>query len=376
MPDLPTFSDLFDVFAEEIQARGETKPVGQRFSPSEIYTPGSDINLIGAGAAAMAEDVIRTLGEELLALTLDGAENEELDRWGGDRYSTTVPRKAATPAVGTVQFTRPTTAAGAVVQPSGSIVRTSGGVRVETLAAASFGAGSLGPVNVPARAVEAGTAGNVDENTITAFVSAKTDPALLVTNPDVFAGGDDTETDERFKARLRAFFAAARRGVLAAIEFGALTVPGLRQAAAVELVSLPLGVPNGLVRIYVADAQGRANADLVALVETALLDFRGAGIVADVLAAVPYYQAIELDLDFATGVDTVAAFDAVAATIVARVNALAPGATLLRSRIVTAAESITGVIVPDGAVVVPAGDVVPTANQVIRTRRDLVTSVV
>ena len=44
------------------------------------------------------------------------------------------------------------------------------------------------------------------------------------------------------------------------------------------------------------------------------------------------------------------------------------------TRITTAARSVPGVIVSDGAVVVPAGDVVPSTGQVIRTRLDLITA--
>jgi hypothetical protein len=46
-------------------------------------------------------------------------------------------------------------------------------------------------------------------------------------------GALDVEDDDTFRARVRTFWTTARRGILAAIEFGALTVPGF--------VSLPVG---------------------------------------------------------------------------------------------------------------------------------------
>jgi uncharacterized phage protein gp47/JayE len=373
MPDLPTRAQLADVFADELLTRAELRPVGDRITPEQVYTPGSDINLIMAGSAAMGEEIVRTAGRATADLTLDGAEGEALDRWVADRYSPTLVRKSAAPAQVTLSITRTSIAAGAVPYSSGSVVQTDGGVRFELLADAPLGASSLGPVTVAAEAVEAGTSGNVAANTITSFITQPPDSTMLVTNPDVAAGGAATETDESLKSRARLFYQQARRGTLAAIEFGALTVPGVAQATAEEQLN-SLGVPNGLVFLYISDANGQSNALLEAAVADALLEYRGGGIVVDVFGAVPVLQSIVLSLSYTAGTDTAAAFNSVRAAVVAAVNALAPGDTLYRSIIIEAAKSITGVIVSDTAVTVPTGDVVPTSGQVIRTSKDIVTT--
>ena len=374
MPDLPTRPELFDVFANELLTRAEAQPYAQRLSAEQIYTEGSDINLIGAGASVMAEEVMRQLGSEINDLTLDGASGEALDRWVSDRYSTEIVRKTASPSVGVLQFSRSSVAAGAVTFLAGSVVRNSGGTRFKTLADVAFGPADLGPFTANAQAVEAGTSGNVPANTITSFVTAPTDATIMVTNPAIFAGGSATETDEVFRARARLFWQQARRGTLGAIEFGALTVPGVAQATAEEQLST-LGVPNGFVNLYIADSNGQSNTSLNELVEIALLEYRAGGIVPSIVGSVPTYVAINLSLSYSSGVDSAAAFASVRSTVVARVNALAPGETLRTSLLVEAARSIDGVIVSDSAIVLPAGDVVPEAGELLRTRADLVLAV-
>jgi uncharacterized phage protein gp47/JayE len=321
----------------------------------------------------MAEEVVRQNAAGLNDLTLDGAQGEALDRIVQDHFGPNVVRKGAIPAWVTLQFTRTSIALGAVTYAAGSIVRTPGGVRFETQAAAAFGAASLGPVSVAGRAVEAGTSGNVGKGTVTQFVTVRPDPTMLVTNPDVGAGGDATESDGAFRAQARAFWTAARRGVKAAIEFGALTVPGVRQAAAEELLSEPLGVPTGYINLYVADANGQSNSVLNAQVASALEEYRAAGIVVTIYGGTPVYESVELSLSYSAGTDTAAAWAAVRSAVVAAVNALGPSETLRVSTIIAAAKTVPGVIVSDSAVVVPAGDVVPAAGQIIRTRSDLVT---
>jgi len=373
MSDLPTRAQSFETFAQDLLIRAEARPVGNRITAEQVRTPGSDINLIGGGVSAMAEEVVRALATSVSDLTLDGARGLALVRYVADRYGSYVTKKTASPARATLQFTRTSAAAGAVTQSSGDVVRTGGGVRFRLLADAAFGAASLGPVSVNAEAVEAGTSGNVADGTIVSFVTARADTTMLVTNPEVAAGGDFTESDESFRERARAFWAAARRGVLPAIEFGALTVPGVRQAFAEEQRN-SAGNLNGFVFLYISDANGQSNTALNNEVLSALLEYRAGGIIVDVFGAVPTFQAIQYLLSYSTGTDSAAAFDAVRAATVAQVNQIGPGVTLERSLLFSVARSVSGVIVGDDAVVVPAGDIVPTAGQIIKTRTDLVTS--
>lgn len=373
MPDLPTRADLFQTGADEVLLRSEARPVGQRLSAEEVFTEGSDINIVIASASGMAEEITRQLAARTAALLLDGARDEDLDRLVGDRFSPTIVRKEASPAVATLTFTRSAGPLLALSLPTGTRFRTINGVEFELTAPASLAAGSTGPVSATARARQAGLAGNVAALAINQFVQQPQDPALQVTNIEPATGGDERETDARLRARARDFFRTARRGTLAAIEFGALTVPGVRQATALEELDA-LGIQTGRVFLYVADALGQANAALIAQVRAALFEFRAAGVFVDLSSAVPTFVPIVYQLRFAAGVDTTAAFVSVANATLAAVNALAPNATLQVSLLFAIARSIPGVIVDDDAVVAPVGDLVPSPGQIIRTRLDLITA--
>jgi len=373
MPDLPTRIDLFNIGADEILNRSAVRPPGQRLDPAQVFTAGSDINIITASASAMAEEVLRQATLRVKALYLDGADDIQLDRLVADRYSTSIVRKDAVPAAGTVVVSRVAGAFPAVTLPVGTKFKTDSGVAFISMATASIALGSTGPVTIIIQAVQAGLSGNVASGTITQFFTPPSDPNLLVANLEPAAGGDERETDASLRERARSFFLAARRGTLAAITFGALTVAGVRQATAIE-ERTPLGDPTGRVYLYVADAQGNGNSILVAAVLAALVEYRAAGIIVDVSGAIPLFVSIVYNLRFLAGIDTTAAFAQIQTATIAAVNALAPGQTLTVSLLFATARSVPGVIVLDDAIVAPVGDLVPVGPQVIRTRADLVSS--
>lgn len=374
MPDLPTRADYFRIGADEVLIRSAARPPGQRLTSEQVFTEGSDINIVIASASALAEEITRQLAVRLAALFLDGATGEDLDRLVADRFSPTIVRKSATPALATVEFSRISGALPAVSIPAGTRLRSASGIEFETTVAVALAAASTGPVSASAQCRQAGIAGNVAAGAINQIVSTLTDPSVIVVNPAVAAGGDETESDARLRARARDFFRTARRGTLAAIEFGALTVPGVRQATAIEEVD-SLGNPTGRVSLYVADALGQANAALVLAVRAALLEYRSAGVIVDISSATPLFVPITFNLRFSAGTDTTAAFAQVQAATISAVGALAPSQTLPVSLLFSVARSVPGVIVLDDAIVAPVGDLVPAPGQVIRTRLDLVTAV-
>lgn len=375
MPDLPSRTDFFNTFADEVLSRARSRSTGKQITASEIFTPGSDVNLIGAGGSAMAEEVARHLARETRALTLEGSQGDEVDRWVYDRYGEKVPRKTASNARVTVTLARPTGAFGGFTFPALKRVTTPGGVQFEIQSDAVFTGASVGPVSVVAKAVNAGTAGNVAANQITRFVDQPADPTTTITNVEPAAGGDATETDAAYKARARSYLLSLAKGTLPALEYGAKTVPGIRQATAIEELD-NLGVLTGRTYLYIADANGQANVALIAEVVSALREYRAGGLPVIVVGGTPVFQTITYHLSFLTGIDTVLAFDQVRQATVARVNLQAPQEPLRRSMLFEIARSVPGVVVPDDGVTVPAGDVVPLVGtgQVIRTSPELVTN--
>lgn len=373
MPDLPTRATYFKIGADEILRRSDLRPVGTRITPEVIYEDGSDANILVASSSAMADEATRQLSQRISALFLDGAFDEELDRLVADRFSPTIVRKAASPAIGVVQFTRSAGTFPAASIPIGSKVRTASGVEFTLLTSAVLPLGSTGPVSANVQAVNAGVAGNVSIMSVVQFVDQPSDNSIQVNNAEPMSGGAEKETDASLRSRARDFFRTARRGTLAAIEFGALAVPGVVQATAVEEVD-SLNIPTGKVVLYIADSLGQANAALVAAVVTSLVEYRAAGVQVTTIGATPTYVSIVLNLSFRAGVDSTIAFSLVRAAVVAAVNNLSPNDTLRVSLLFATIRSVDGVIVNDDAIVAPVGDLVPAAGQVIRTTESLVTA--
>jgi len=373
--DFPTRAELFEIAADDVLERAQAREPGRRISPEEVYTEGSDVNILLSASSAMADEVVRQLVASFAALFLATAEEADLDRLVFDRYSAEVVRRGATAAIVPVVFRRTGGALAALPIPVGTTVGTGDGVTFRTVTLAAFGVGEAGPVTVFAQCTSAGIQGNVAVGTVTELVDALGDPNVVITNEEPGAGGDDTESDASLRDRARRFLPSARRGTVEAIRFGALTVEGVRQATVVEDVDTD-GNPTGRVTCYIADANGQANAALVDAVRTRLVEYRAAGVVVDVYGGTPTLVPIVLRLRFAAGFDSTLVFDSVRRAIVAAVNVLPPGETLTRSLIIAKARSVPGAIVLDDAVVAPVGDVVPVGGEVLRTAVELVTPAV
>lgn len=376
MPDLPTRTELFNVFADAVLVRARARSTGKQITAGEIFTPGSDVNLYGVGVSAVAEEVARANALGLRDLTY-GARGDALDRVVAERTNNRLPRKQAAAARAVVTLARPTGTFGAFTYPAGAIVATTGGVRFATTSAGVFAGASVGPVTVYAKAVNAGTGGNVAAGAITQKLTPSDDPTMTVTNLVAAAGGDASETDAAYVARAIAYPASLVRGTLPALETGALTVGGVRGASAVEETDPLSGALTGRTLLYIADANGQANAALIAEVVTRLREYRVGGLPVSVIGGVPFYQPIQFHLGFLSGVDTLTAFDQVRAITVARVNQGVPNGTLYRSLLFECARSVPGVVVGADAITVPAGDIVPApgSGQTIKTSTDLVTNV-
>jgi uncharacterized phage protein gp47/JayE len=340
-----------------------------KLDPSAIdRKPGSTLNVLFAGAAAMTEEVERRAMAKFAALTLAGANGPELDALAAERTYGLVTRFGASPSVVPVRLSR----AAVGLLPTGTVpagtLLSAGAVQFALDADETFLLGQLGPLETTATATSAGAVTSVQAGAIAAFADASKlfDPRLAVTNPEPSAGGADAEEDDPLRARIRAFPNAVRRGTLAAIEFGALLVPGVTKAVAVEVLDLS-GLQTGLVLLYVADANGQANAALVNKVRLALREWRAGGIAVRVAGAVPTFIDVALAIGFLDGYATPGVQSQARAAVVDAVNRLAPNEPLLRSTIVAALRTIPGVVVFDSSIVKPIGDLFPTPGQVFRT---------
>lgn len=376
--DLPTRLDLYALGRDYILGANE------KISSSTIDTDGSNANIVVGSTSVMAKTIVDQLAYEVSQMFLDTVEAERLDRWALDRYQAV--RKGASSAVGTVRFYRAAYTAGAGSIPIGTKVRSLTGVDFVTTSVAVFGSTSV-ESSCFVRAVQAGKSSQVSAQLIRTIpgASALFDPTIQVTNDVDTAGGENAEDDDTFKERLRSFWRTARRGVLAALEYGAKTVPGVVSAQAIELMSpTTLAVagiseswklPARLVQLHIADSSGVASEALAQLVRVALEDYRACGIGVLVRTSIPVLVPITLALTFKTNVDTVSLSDAIVAAIVEYVNSLPVNGTLYRSALFSVLQRYTdvGLLVNSTTITAPTGDIVPSTGSTLRTTRSNIT---
>ena len=182
------------------------------------------------------------------------AEGEYLDLHAQLR---SLERKEATRAVGTLRFTAGEVSENDRAIPLGTVCMTAGLVRFETTQAAVLSAGAT-QVDVPAQAVQPGSAGNVSADTVVSMAVA---PVGIQScgNPSPFLGGSDGESDQELRVRVLDTFQRLPNGANAAFyEQGALSFD---EVAAASVLPRSRGV--GTVDVVVATGSGQPGEELL-----------------------------------------------------------------------------------------------------------------
>jgi len=361
MADLPSRLDLFAIGRDYVVQRAN------KIDPRQIDILGSDVNIFVGAVAQIAYALVLQLAQKINSLLLDGAQNEDLDRYARDRYN--LIRKGASAAVATIRIYRISTAAGAGTVPAGTLLTALTGSQYVTTTDISFAALDVEATG-EARAVQAGKAYQVGANGIRQFsdISVIFDQSLQVNNDEPSAGGEDAETDEDFRERIRGFWNAARRGTLGAIEYGATLVPGVASASAVEALT-PGNQPARVVNLYVADSSGVSSKALASTVRISLDEYRAAGIAVITSTSTPQIIFVSLKLSFKATVDTNTLTGAIVAGIVEFINSLAVNEPLLKADLYSVLARFTqdGLIVTEDTLVSPTGDIYPDTGKTLRT---------
>jgi len=368
-------------------ARDEALARNGQLSRDAVERDGTDANILLASGSAAADEVVAQLLLVERGLFLDSAEGDALDRLVFDRYG--LLRNPAAPAFGTVQFTTTALNPAPFNIPVGTILQAVNGTQYTVTVAAIFPAAVVGPVFVSVRSVLAGGDQQAKVGTITSIISAlvgsPTD--LVVNNSLATAGASDAEDDPHLRARARSFFTTVRRGTKAAIEQGALAVPGVITATAFEVLD-SLGNPNRLVQLVIADqftatlasfsptpgSYAAQSSALAAQVFAALDEVRAFGIYVDVRVAQVVILPIVLHLTFQAGADASTVTSQAKAVTVNYTNSLAPGITFVATDLSNLLRAIPGLIITGNEVASPNGNVVPLTLQVIRTSLEIVTA--
>lgn len=367
--DFPRAQDLFRTFRDEVVSRAD------RLTLNAVDRDGTDANIMGYGAAMIGEEVIGQLASVEEGRWLDSAFGVKLDRLAWDRYQ--LLRKPAAPAFVNLAFSTATAAPAAFSIPPNTKVRSADGREFLTTVAVTYPAGSVGPVYVTARSALSGIDQNVKSETLKSLTSAIVGaPAgLTVTNPKSAAGGANAESDDQFKARIRRFWVSARRGTKGALEAGALAVPGVTSALAIEGLTGP-GYPNRQTSLVISDdftdalvlagvstptydARSQAFAKVVF---NALDEYRVFGMSVSVMVAAVRLVSVALRLHFQAGVadpDTLALY--ARSLIVQHINELAPGEVFDPADALDILRTVPGLTVMGDEIASPAGTINPSS---------------
>lgn len=349
-----SFDDLMALGKAELQLR----------RPDLDASEGDITDLILAAAAAMGDKNEGTAARLFAATFVDTAQGQDLTILADDHWG--IVRQAATAALVTLTFHRTTSGAGAGTIPSGTVVATlidalGNRLQFSTNANVTYGALETGNKTVAATCTTTGTTGNVAAAALTVLLSTLFDASVTVTNVTRAAGGAETESDESLRERIRTFPSTLRRGTLAALEYGARTVPGVATATASE-------GPTGLVTVYVADSSGNSNAELNEAVEFELENWRAAGTVISVGSGI----VLSVDVDVRAGLTVAAGYDVAAnvtllqAAVSNRMAKLKIGETLYLSALKAAIIAVAPNKILDVDFAAPLANIAPTENQVIR----------
>lgn len=331
--------------------------------PDLFMNEGDVSDFLVAAGAAMADKNDQHANQLAAKTYLDTATGDDLTTLADDHWG--IQRQAAVPSTAAVTFTRPSAGAGAGTIPQDAVVATTkdengNDVQFALDADVVFGGADLTKPGT-VTAIDGGVAGNVDAGTIVVIIDALWDASITVTNAAVAVGGTDEESDEELRDRVREYPSTLRRGTLSALEYGAKSVTGVSVATATE------DTDTGLVTVYIADASGNSNAQLIADVEEELEEWRCAGSVVEVLGGAVLTQAITVTLTVTDGTSIAALEANVQDAIEGIVNRLSIGDNLYHVMITTAVRNVAIDEILNVVVSLPAADPLePAANQIIR----------
>lgn len=218
-------------------------------------------------------------------------------------------RQSAIRATGTLRFSVRVVTEEDLPIPIGTVCISTSEMHYETVEEAVLPAGELF-VEIPARAMEPGAAGNTAAGSI---LTMSVPPAGIshCTNFAAFTGGEDAESDESLRARILDSYQRLPNGANTAFyESQAMLHEGV---VAAKAVGRARGV--GTVNVYVATSAGMPDAALLQEIQTELAEKRE--IAVDVQVLEPEKQAVDVEvtLEVASGADKEAVRTAAEATV-------------------------------------------------------------
>lgn len=197
-------------------------------------------------------------------------------------------RKKAARAEGSLRFSVKEAAQDAITIPAGTVCMTAGLVRFETLEEGRLEAGALA-VEVPAAAVETGSAGNAAAGTVVQMAVAPVGIAAC-TNPEAFAGGSDDESDEELRTRVMETYRRLSNGANAAF----YKKKAMSFDEVVSAVVLPRARGVGTVDVVITSREGVPDEELLEQVRSCFDEVRE--IAVDVTVLKPETQTVDVSV--------------------------------------------------------------------------------
>lgn len=208
-----------------------------------------------------------------------------------------VTRRAAEHAEGVIRFYLDEVREESIPVEKGTVCLTAEERRFETVEEGIIQAGTL-YVDVPARAVAAGEAGNAAPGTILSMVVAPAAVSSCI-NPEAFAGGRDEEGDDALRQRVLETYARLANGANAAyykqmaLSFGAV--------ASAQVVPRSRGV--GTVDVVVAVQSGVPEQELLDEIKAHIQSMREIAVDVEVLSPEEVTVDMELSIEVEKGYD-------------------------------------------------------------------------
>jgi uncharacterized phage protein gp47/JayE len=261
-----------------------------------------------------------------------------LDTWMAD-YGVT--RLAGTQATGYVTVSRFTATTSALVNVGATFITADGtqtfAVVANTMAAYWNGSGYLipagtGSASIPVQAVNYGTGGNVNANTITQLGEAI--PGIdTVNNTMPFTTGSPAETDAALRTRFQLYINTLSRATLQAIEYCLQNTPGVTGYVIVQNADQNGTYDPGSFYCVVDDGTGAPSSALITAALTSVSVYAGCGIRYSVVGPTIVTATISMAITVSSGATLATVESQVAASITSYVNTLSIGSPLPYSRL-------------------------------------------
>lgn len=309
VPYTKTFAQIVSDFSAAAQAQSAT--------PLDFET-GSVFLALAEATAGNADWLQKLFLFALIVERLATSQGSWVDTFTADFMpvvaGTQSPRLPAAPASGQVTFSSNAFQSQRII-PVGALVATFDGSQVYKINADTTnsaynatiipGGGFVIPVgqqtlNVTATALTAGTAANVNANTIT-LIRSPIVGVDTVTNPAPLTTGMDQESDAALKVRFALFIASLSKATEGAIGFAITSIQQGLQYAIHESVDPNGATDYGSVVVYVDDGSGFPSATLVQEASTAVSAVRAAGTRPQVLGATALDVNITMTIKVAVG---------------------------------------------------------------------------